>query len=70
MGSFEIILVSISTMFTVFIILSALALLMHLISHLFPERQEEQDEAVFAAITTAHAAEYPNLRIKKIEEEQ
>ena len=54
---------------SVFILLSFLALAMHVITVVFPERQRFSDPVVVAAISTAVATLLPGARVTKIEEE-
>ena len=53
----------------VFVLLSFLALAMHWITLLFPERKQGPDVALAAAIAGAVAAAIPGARVTKIEEE-
>ena len=70
MNSLDIIFISISSMLTVFLVLTALALMMRLIERLFPYKEKEEDVAVYSAIASVHSALYPGAKITKIEEEK
>lgn len=52
----------------VFLLLSVLALVMRLITYVFPMKEEKTDAALISAISTTYQAIYPNTRITKIEE--
>lgn len=52
----------------VFILLVVLAAVMRLILSIFPQRVEESDTAVFAAITSLASSLYPGTLITKVEE--
>jgi hypothetical protein len=54
----------------VFVLLSSLALAMHLITSLFPIRASSVDPAVVAAISGTVASVIPGARVTKIEEER
>lgn len=56
-------------MVAVFILLGLLALLMELITFVFPAATQRADAAVIAAISTVVAAAYPGARVTRIEEE-
>lgn len=51
----------------VFIVLLVLAIVMHLMIRIFPEK-ETTDNAMFAAIYTSYNLNYPGHKITKIEE--
>ncbi|MCP4899375.1 MAG: hypothetical protein GY906_20615 [bacterium] len=53
----------------VFVLLSFLAIVMQLITTLFPARQSVLDSAVIAAISTTVAGVIPGARVTQIEEE-
>jgi len=53
----------------VFLLLSLLALAMHMITLVFPERRIATDAPVVAAITSTVASVYPGARVTRIEEE-
>jgi hypothetical protein len=55
-------------MCSVFTLLAFLALAMHLITVLFPERKPAIDPAVVAAISTSVGAAIPGARVTHIEE--
>ena len=52
----------------VFILLTVLALVMRLITYIFPMEEEKTDAALISAISTTYQTIYPNTRITKIEE--
>jgi len=64
----ELLSVCISAFIVVFIILTALALFMRLIIILFPDKSEDDDKAVFAAIASVINRVYPGKKITKIKE--
>ncbi|MCA9734078.1 MAG: hypothetical protein H6696_04080 [Deferribacteres bacterium] len=68
MQSPDLISISLSAFTIVFIILSALAVVMQLIINFFPEKGTGDDLAVYSAIASVHSAIYPDKRITKIEE--
>lgn len=53
----------------VFVLLVFLAIVMNLITALFPSRTSRLDETVIAAISSTVASLYPGARVTKIEEE-
>lgn len=53
---------------TVLILLSILAGLIHLVTLLFPEKTEESDDAVIAAINSAVSTAIPGAKVTNIEE--
>jgi hypothetical protein len=55
---------------TVFVLLGFLALVMHVITLVFPEKKAELDSAVVAAVSSTVAQLIPGARVTKIEEEQ
>jgi hypothetical protein len=56
-------------MVAVFVLLGLLAVIMRLITVVFPVREGRIDSAVVAAITTAVASIYPGATVTRIEEE-
>jgi hypothetical protein len=52
----------------VFILLGILALLIRIVSELFPAKTQVDDAAIVAAIQTASAFKYPGARVTRIEE--
>ena len=56
-------------MVAVFSLLGLLALIMWLITTLFPVREGKIDSTVVAAITTAVASVWPGAKVTRIEEE-
>ena len=55
-------------MVAVFVLLAALALMIELITRIFPERARRIDSSVAAAISTAVAATIPGAVVTRIEE--
>jgi hypothetical protein len=53
----------------VFILLTFLAVIMYLITFIFPERKVGTDMAVVAAISSAFSTIYPGAQVIQIEEE-
>jgi hypothetical protein len=51
-----------------FVVLGVLAIMMRLITLLFPERKEPGDAALIAAVTATHQALFPGVTVTKIEE--
>ena len=56
-------------MVAVFVLLGFLAVLIELMTRLFPERQLPIDPAVAAAISSAVAAIFPGAHVTRIEED-
>ena len=54
---------------SVFVLLGALALIMKLITVVFPDHVASMDPVLVAAISTAVASMYPGARVTRIEEE-
>jgi hypothetical protein len=54
---------------SVFVLLGALALIMKLITVVFPDRVASMAPVLVAAISTAVASIYPGARVTRIEEE-
>lgn len=52
----------------VLLLLSILAGLIHLVTRLFPEKSEQTDAAVIAAIHTAVSSKIPGAKVTRIEE--
>jgi hypothetical protein len=61
--------VSIVGFIIAFAVLGALALIMYLITTMFPERKHAGDAAVVAAVTASHQALFPGTTVTKIEEQ-
>ncbi len=55
---------------SVFILLGSLALIMKLITAVFPDRAASMDPVLVAAISTTVASIYPGARVTRIEEER
>jgi len=51
-----------------FAVLGVLAIMMRLITLLFPERKEHGDAAVVAAVTATYQALFPGVTVTKLEE--
>ena len=68
MGSPDLLLICSLSFLSVFLILSLLALVMHIITYLLPHKEKQSDAALYAAITATAAQHYPICRISKIEE--
>ena len=51
-----------------FVVLGVLAIMMRMITLLFPERKEAGDAALVAAVTATHQALFPGVTVTKIEE--
>jgi len=54
----------------VFALLAALAVVMHLITVVFPERRAAIDPVVTAVVSTTVATLFPGARVTRIEEEE
>jgi hypothetical protein len=68
MGSPDILSICFSAILTVFLILGILAISIRIITQLFPFKETKTDTAIYAAISSSHAAIYPGTKITKIEE--
>ncbi|MFH2057144.1 MAG: hypothetical protein ABIJ61_14395 [bacterium] len=68
MASANLFVVCISAFAAVFLLLAVLAMVMRLITAIFPQRSGGADAAVVAAITSTISTIYPNSRITNIEE--
>lgn len=67
----NLLLVCIAALIAVFTLLGGLALAMHLLTMLFPERSDTNgDPAALSAITAAAAQAFPGMRVTRIEEIQ
>lgn len=62
--------VCITAFLVVFIVLTALALFMHIIIHLFPEKINNEDPLTAAIISAVINANYPGRKISGIREEK
>lgn len=61
--------ISIFAFIAVFVLLAVLAVLMHALTVLFPEKSsDDQDAAMLSAIMSAAAAAYPGMRVTHVEE--
>jgi hypothetical protein len=52
----------------VFLLLSALALVMRVLTSVFPLQEDGPDAALLAAVSAAAAVAYPGMRISTVEE--
>jgi len=64
----QIIQISFSALVTVFSILAGLAIIMKIITKLFPVKDSQEDSTVYAAIASVHASIYPGTKITKMKE--
>jgi hypothetical protein len=60
--------ISVLAFMAVFALLSVLALVMHVLTALFPEKADEYDAALLSAVVTAAAVAYPGMRVTHVEE--
>ncbi len=60
--------ISLAAFAAVFLLLSFLALIMRLITGVFPKKESDADSAVIAALSTTMNTIYPGSKITKIEE--
>lgn len=67
MGNEEFLLTSIVALLTVFIILTVLAILIRILTSVFPQKFSDDDPAVIAAISSHYRSNYPQTKIVKIE---
>ncbi len=68
MNSFDILTVSTVAYIIAFALLALLAIMMRLITLLFPERENTGDAAVVAAVAATYQALSPGVTVTKIEE--
>ena len=68
MGNGEFLLTSIIALFTVFIVLTVLAVLIRILTSVFPQKFSDDDPAIVAAISSHFSRNYPQTIITKIEE--
>jgi hypothetical protein len=68
MGSLDLLLICSLSFLSVFFVLSLLAVVMRLITEIFPQRRSDMDTTVYAAISATAAEHFPGTRITKIEE--
>lgn len=68
MNSPDLITICATSFLAVLLLLSILAFLIRMIIIAFPEKLNEDDSAVIAAITTTYNAHYPGTKITKIGE--
>ena len=60
--------ISLAAFVAVFLLLSFLALIMRLITGVFPKKESDADSSVIAALSTTMNTIYPGTKITKIEE--
>jgi hypothetical protein len=60
--------ISVLAFIAVFALLSVLAVVMHVLTTLFPEKAGEYDAALLSAIVSAAAVAYPGMRVTHVEE--
>jgi hypothetical protein len=60
--------ISVLAFIAVFTLLSVLAVVMHALTVLFPEKGDEYDAALLSAVVTAAAVAYPGMRVTHVEE--
>jgi hypothetical protein len=60
--------ISVLAFIAVFALLSVLAVVMHALTALFPEKADEYDAALLSAVVTAAAVAYPGMRVTHVEE--
>ncbi len=68
MGSGEFLLTSIVALFTVFIVLTVLAVLIRILTAVFSQKFSDDEPAIIAAISSHYRSNYPQTKIIKIEE--
>jgi len=68
MESYELISICLSALIAVFLILSLLAIFMRLMTELFSVKDDKEDSAIIAALSTIVNQYYPGTKITKIEE--
>jgi len=62
--------ICVTAFLVVFAVLAGLAVIIHAITLLFPERRSGTDAVLIAAITSAVTALHPQARVTRIEEER
>ena len=68
MESLDLLAICVSAFIGVFLLLAVLALVMRLITVLFPEKEAVSDAAMIAAVSTVLQTLYPGTKITKVEE--
>jgi glucose uptake protein GlcU len=68
MASPELIFICLSAFIAVFLILSILAIFMHMITGIFSVKETKEDSAIIAVLTSIVNHYYPGKKITKIEE--
>ena len=68
MGSIDLLLICSLSLLSVFIVLSFLAIVMRIITEIFPQKSADIDTTIYAAISATAAEHFPGNRITKIEE--
>ena len=70
MDSPNLIIISFISFAAVITILSLLAIIMRILIAVFPEKEDDDNSAIIAAINTVYQKQYPGTRIIKIGEEK
>jgi hypothetical protein len=70
MGNLDFLLICILSLLIVFILLAMLSLSIHLLTKNFPEKSQDDDSVVVAAITTHLSRIYSHQQITKVEEQK
>ena len=68
MGSLDLLLICSLSFLCVFLVLSVLAVIIRIITELFPFKESKVDSAIVAAISTSVSLNYPGTVVTKIEE--
>ena len=70
MDSPNLVIICIASFTSVLVILSILAIIMRFLLVLFPVKEEDNNAAVFAAITSAYNRQFPGTKVIKIGEDK
>lgn len=70
MEEYDLLMICFSALIAVFALLGTLAVVMKILTAVFPEKADGIDSAVLAAIHSAYAVVVPGARITKIEEKK
>ncbi len=68
MESLELVYICFSAFSAVFVLLTFMALFMRIICWVFPDRPDDEDVAIYAAIASTYQTQFPDTNITKIEE--
>ena len=68
MNSIDVLAVSTVGFVVAFAVLAVLAMMMRLITLLFPERKDSSDAALVAGVTATYQALFPGVTVTKLEE--